>query len=115
MPVRMCLVAGCPNTAARNGRCLDHARATERIAARARPEHRKVYNTKRWAMTRRAVLSRAGYFCEDGRTCGREALARDVDHITPLADGGAPYSMSNLQAICQPCHHAKTTAENHSR
>ena len=41
--------------------------------------------------------------------CG--AVATEVDHITPLADGGAELDPANLQSLCQSCHAAKTAAE----
>lgn len=43
------------------------------------------------------------------RGCNR--LAVEVDHITPLSAGGARYDWANLQALCEPCHAAKTSAE----
>lgn len=43
------------------------------------------------------------------------ALSTEVDHIVPLADGGAPYAPTNCQGICSPCHWAKTAAENGGR
>jgi len=39
----------------------------------------------------------------------------EVDHITPLEDGGEAYALSNLQALCRECHIAKTRAENLAR
>lgn len=43
-------------------------------------------------------------------TCGRPAT--EVDHITPIAAGGARLSWSNLQPLCKSCHSRKTAAEN---
>jgi 5-methylcytosine-specific restriction protein A len=40
--------------------------------------------------------------------CG--APATDVDHFTPRAEGGTD-DPSNAQALCQPCHQAKTRTE----
>jgi 5-methylcytosine-specific restriction endonuclease McrA len=37
-----------------------------------------------------------------------------VDHIKPLADGGAD-DMANIQVICNECHITKTTKENRER
>jgi 5-methylcytosine-specific restriction endonuclease McrA len=39
------------------------------------------------------------------RTCGDEAT--DVDHVLPVAHGGQT-TLDNLQALCRPCHTAKT-------
>ena len=40
------------------------------------------------------------------------ASATDVDHIVPIADGGAPLDQANLQSLCHECHSRKTIAEN---
>jgi 5-methylcytosine-specific restriction endonuclease McrA len=36
---------------------------------------------------------------------------QEVDHITPLSEGGDPYRLEGLQGICSPCHWAKTARE----
>jgi 5-methylcytosine-specific restriction protein A len=41
---------------------------------------------------------------------GRISPAAQVDHITPVAEGGTDAD-SNLQAICKACHDLKTQAE----
>lgn len=63
-------------------------------------EGRKVYRDPRWGRARRKVLDRAGYRCE---RCGR-AGTLEVHHRQPIAAGGAPFALSNLEAICRPCH-----------
>ena len=35
-----------------------------------------------------------------------------VDHIKPIADGGALYELDNLSTKCAKCHEIKTRAEN---
>jgi 5-methylcytosine-specific restriction protein A len=45
--------------------------------------------------------------CRDCRQQGRERLADEVDHITPLADGGTN-SQDNLRSLCRPCHALRT-------
>ena len=65
----------------------------------------------RWAAVRRVVLDRDGYRC---RECGR-AGRLEVDHVKPLADGGAPFDPVNLQALCRSCHIVKTRRENAER
>ncbi len=35
-----------------------------------------------------------------------------IDHITPLAQGGAKYDPDNLQPLCKWCHGRKTRAED---
>ena len=35
----------------------------------------------------------------------------EVDHVRPLDKGGDPWALANLQALCRPCHFAKTAGE----
>jgi 5-methylcytosine-specific restriction enzyme A len=51
------------------------------------------------------ILERDRHTC---RQCGERAT--EVDHVTPLADGGRDID-SNKQALCEPCHTNKTQAE----
>lgn len=39
----------------------------------------------------------------------------EVDHITPVADGGHPFDPANLQTLCEDCHGNKTSRENSER
>ena len=65
----------------------------------------------RWVRVRRRVLDRDLWRCQQCGLAGR----LEVDHRTPLADGGEVYDPANLQALCRPCHFAKTRAENAAR
>lgn len=38
-----------------------------------------------------------------------------VDHVTPVADGGAMWDRRNLQSLCVGCHESKTAAEHRRR
>ena len=70
-------------------------------------EHRRL-NRKQWARARRAALERDGWRCQD---CGKAGFL-EVDHIRPLADGGAAFDVANLQTLCRDCHFRKTGLEN---
>jgi hypothetical protein len=63
-------------------------------------------STRRWRKLRESVLNRDGHLCQvpvaGGRRCG--AHATHVDHITPLANGGAKWDPTNCRAACQPCN-----------
>lgn len=60
------------------------------------------YNSARWRRLRLQVI-RGEPVC---RAC-LDALAEDVDHI----DGdNRNNALSNLQALCRPCHNRKTHA-----
>lgn len=39
----------------------------------------------------------------------------EVDHITPLSEGGHPFDPSNLQTLCTDCHKEKTAREASER
>ena len=65
----------------------------------------------RWAIVRRRVLDRDLWRCQ---ACGR-AGRLEVDHLVTLEGGGEAYDPANLQALCRPCHFAKTRAENAAR
>lgn len=128
MPKSPCLEVGCPGFATYRGRCETHAPAREvethtprRVAHPPRtatprgtrtpgtPAPR-IYGTKRWRILRLKVL-RLHPVCQ---ACESE-LATDVDHRTPIEDGGAPWTLANLQALCARCHGRKTAAEVRAR
>ena len=67
-----------------------------------------------WMALRAAVLARDCGMCQVCKLAGRLTLARDVDHVRELADGGTD-DMGNLQAICGPCHVGKTDAARLAR
>jgi len=100
---RICIEPGCPNTTP-DRRCSPHE--AEAQAAWASPRKR-FYSTKRWKTVRRNQL-RAHPYCQQP---GCMKLATQVDHITPLRDGGDPYAATNLQSLCKPHHSAKTARE----
>jgi 5-methylcytosine-specific restriction enzyme A len=55
-------------------------------------------------------MDRDMWLCQPCRKQGRTTAAIQCDHITPKAKGGTD-ELDNLQAICQPCHQAKTDRE----
>jgi 5-methylcytosine-specific restriction endonuclease McrA len=105
MPSRLCQQAGCPDPVVYRGRCQRHARQRNRDTHR----NRKAYNSKRWAMTRKRQLSLEP-LCA---VCGH--IATDVDHITPIEQGGAVWSFDNLQSLCAVHHGQKTRREQATR
>ena len=67
-------------------------------------------NRRRWKLVREAVLKRDGYLCQK---CGVVSGDPEVDHVMPIAKGGAIWDLSNLQTLCAfPCHRDKTSVEN---
>jgi 5-methylcytosine-specific restriction protein A len=75
------------------------AGTTERIRGRA------------WMRIREEVLLRDNFTCVD---CGRVSVENEVDHETPLEQGGTN-EKSNLRTRCIPCHQAKTADEASAR
>ncbi|MEO0033539.1 MAG: Klebsiella phage phiKO2 [Pseudomonadota bacterium] len=63
-----------------------------------------------WDRLRARILKRDKYLCQACRRGSIAAMATDVDHIRPRHLGGGEDD-GNLQALCGPCHRAKTSAE----
>ena len=103
MPTRLCLTPRCPDPAAYRGRCQRHAKQREHQTHNTKGK--KIYNSKRWQVLRRSVLFNHPLCIE----CGE--IATDVDHITPIEQGGDPWSRANLQTLCHRCHSMKTRTE----
>lgn len=72
---------------------------------------KNIYQTKAWQNVRHAVLKRDGYKC---RKCGRHG-AIEIHHVVPLADGGKPFDMENLESLCRRCHFGETGRQNRAR
>lgn len=60
-----------------------------------------------WRRKRESILLRDKYTCQG---CGVVTLDLEVDHIVNIARGGTD-DEANLQALCVPCHKAKTAVE----
>lgn len=98
LPPRPCTYPGCAALVSSGSRCEQHRAkpwATTTTSSTARG-----YGA-RWRRQRAAQLMRHPY-CE---SCG--AVATEVDHIVPLADGGAS-SPLNLRSLCTRCHASRT-------
>ncbi len=68
----------------------------------------------RWEKLRLVVLAGDGFMCRVCMARGRPTPATQVDHIVPKARGGTD-DPSNLQAICEDCHKAKTNDDRTGR
>lgn len=60
-----------------------------------------------WRRKRETILLRDKYTCQ---ACGTVTSDLEVDHIINIARGGNDDD-ANLQALCAPCHKAKTAVE----
>lgn len=63
-----------------------------------------------WRQIRKRILTRDCGMCVPCRELERFSLAEDVDHKVPVWEGGTDDD-GNLQAICKPCHKAKSALE----
>jgi 5-methylcytosine-specific restriction protein A len=75
-----------------------------------RQEAKKFYNTREWKQTR-AAYRREHPLCEECERNGRTTAMYYVDHITPIRLGGDRLRWDNLQSLCKPCHHTKSSLE----
>ena len=60
---------------------------------------------QRYRRIRREVLVEGEYRCVN---CGAVRLDNQVDHVVPLAKGGAMSDRGNLQVLCVSCNAAKS-------
>jgi hypothetical protein len=60
-----------------------------------------------WQRIRKQILERDSHLCQiQGPTCTQHAT--QVDHITPVAAGGAWYDPHNLRAACANCNNKRS-------
>ena len=71
--------------------------------------HERGYGSA-WVKLRLSIMSRDRYLCQPCLAKDRPTPAVAVDHIIPKSLGGTDRD-DNLQAICGPCHDAKTERE----
>jgi 5-methylcytosine-specific restriction protein A len=84
------------------GRCAHHQ--PDHTRSGTRTTKRQVYNSKRWRLTRDRYLF-WNPICD---TSGCNMIATDVHHRTDLDQGGDPWDLDNLQALCHQCHSIET-------
>lgn len=66
----------------------------------------------KWRKTVKFVLNRDRRQCQIRYVGTCFGPASEVDHIIPVSQGGTDHP-SNLQAVCRPCHLAKSSDEGH--
>lgn len=74
------------------------------------PGAKDVRKRGRAGLRERAEVLAEEPFCRACLTSGRHVGSDEVDHIVPLSEGGND-ERSNKQALCTPCHDAKSKAE----
>ena len=73
-------------------------------------ERNRFYQRVAWKNVR-ALQLQLEPLCRECRKLGKLVAATVVDHITPIADGGAELDQDNLQSLCRSHHDAKTRSE----
>lgn len=106
-PLKRCAASGCAALIEPPLRCCPrHARSNP---GSERSEYHRTngwfYSSARWRRFRLWFLRRHP-IC-----VGCPAPAEQVDHIEPIAQGGAVLDESNCQSLCASCHSKKTRAE----
>ncbi|ONG53269.1 HNH endonuclease [Pseudoroseomonas deserti] len=84
---------------------------TARPAPKVSDPHYQTPKHRGWSA---AVIRRAGGACQ-APGCDRADTRLYADHIVELRDGGAPFALSNGQALCGSCHSTKTAQERRRR
>ena len=115
MPVRMCL--GLPDEPScgrlvnvdAGSRCPEHRAESERRRDRARGSPGERGYGADWRKLRLEVLERDGWLCQV-RLAVCTVDATTVDHVVPLARGGARLDPANCRAACGPCNSSRSAA-----
>lgn len=112
---RACTHPGCPALVTGKGsQCPAHAKKRQRVSdARRRTNQTgpRLYDSQRWKRLRKLVLTRDP-LCVECRKKNRVTAACHVDHIVSISDGGNPFDLANLQALCASCHSRKTARQD---
>ena len=102
-----CSHRGCRNLVepGTGGYCEEHKTIRHQHYNKTRTDKKEIafYKQKRWLSVRKAALYRDQGLCV---VCKEPAVL--VDHIIEVKDGGAKYSLENLQSMCHKCHAIKT-------
>lgn len=108
-PPRPCRAPMCAGkTTHKHGYCDKHA--DQAVTWKKSPTAKQDRGGRPWRRIRQRVLERDKGLCQPCLSQGKYTPAVEVDHIVNIASGGTD-SDTNLQAICDPCHKAKTQTE----
>ena len=102
MPSKPCLDCGVVfrfERGASRARCDECDRKRQRQRDQRRGSASQRGYGEGWRTARAEVLDRDGWLC---RYCGQPA--NSVDHVVPLAEGGARLDPTNLVACCLRCN-----------
>jgi 5-methylcytosine-specific restriction protein A len=102
--VKLCTVCGVL-TSRPGSRCTTHERQSNRS------RHNALYNTRAWQRLSARVLrtwrGEHGNWCPGYQRPAHAAADLTVDHVVPLAAGGAPFDIANTSVLCRSCNSTK--------
>ncbi len=102
--MKLCTVCGVA-TSRLGSRCTKHARQSNRS------RHNALYSTRAWqrlsARVLRAWRGQHGNWCPGYKRPAHPASDLTVDHVIPLAAGGAPFDIGNCAVLCRSCNSTK--------
>lgn len=107
MPVRPCIVPRCPLYAEPGkSRCAEHEAEHER---QRKTPSQKVTNTHRWRKLRRQIIDSTPrpWWCA---ICGlliTDETDLELDHRTPVSEGGEPYDPTNVRMTHARCNRSR--------
>jgi 5-methylcytosine-specific restriction protein A len=106
--MKLCTVCGVATSRA-GSRCTEHARQANRS------RHNALYSTRAWqrlsARVLRAWRGQHGNWCPAYQRDAHPASDLTVDHVVPLAAGGAPFDIANCAVLCRSCNSTKGASE----
>ena len=102
--MKLCTVCGVV-TSRPGSRCTTHARLSNRS------RHNALYTTREWQRLSARVIARHrgqhGNWCPGHQRDAHPASDLTVDHVAPLAAGGAPLDITNCAVLCRSCNSTK--------
>lgn len=105
---RLCNTPSCGHVAVRGSSYCAPCKAKTEARRKRRPSAAKRGYDHNWRRTRAAYIKRHPT-CEEP---GCNDPTEEVDHVVPIAKGGARLSWDNLSAKCRTHHSRKSINEN---
>ena len=113
-PPTPCRAPRCREMASKSGMCAKHyVKPKAWVSSEGKSASERGYGPK-WRKTRKRILIRDSYLCQECKRGGIVTLAREVDHVLNKAAGGSEED-SNLESICITCHKKKTLSERRKK
>lgn len=111
-PPSRCTDPECHEIAVQRGRCLDHQPIP--WAGRDDKASRYGVSSGTWRSLKARVARRdhgCCYICGAEPPDDPDEPGHELDHIIPIAEGGAVEALDNLGLACTACHATKSAAE----